>query len=69
MSLIRRLTFRERFHILRLFVWTIQIPLAIVTPLKESVSYLVFLSLAALVESALTDVDQARQDRLRGESK
>lgn len=39
-----------------------QIPLAIATPLKSSIEYLVFISLAALVESAGTDYDQARQD-------
>lgn len=45
-----------RFHWLRLIVWTVQIPVAVATPLKSSVVYLVFLSLAALVESAGTDV-------------
>jgi hypothetical protein len=44
-----------RFPSIRALVWAVQIPLAIATPLKESVVYLVFLSLAALVESALTD--------------
>lgn len=53
---------RKRFHLVRLMVWLVQIPVAIFTPLKESISYLVFLSLAALVESALTDVDSSRQD-------
>ncbi len=52
---------RKRFHFLRMIAWLVQIPIAIVTPLKESISYLVFLSLAALVESSLTDYDQARQ--------
>ena len=56
---------RKRFHIGRLVVWLIQIPIAITTPLKTSVVYLVFLSIAALVESAATDVDQARQDEKR----
>jgi hypothetical protein len=45
-----------KFPSIRALVWTVQIPLAVATPLKESVVYLVFLSLAALVESALTDV-------------
>jgi hypothetical protein len=41
--------------------WAIQIPPAIlIGSIRESVPYLVFLSLAALVESAATDVDQAR---------
>lgn len=56
-----RLT-RKRFHALRLALWSIQIPIAITTPLKSSVVYLVFLSIAALVESAGTDFDQARRD-------
>lgn len=51
----------QNFHLLRLLVWAVQIPVAILTPLKSSVSYLVFLSIAALVESALTDYLQARQ--------
>lgn len=52
---------RRRFHGLRTLVWAAQIPLATLTPLKSSIEYLVFLSLAALVESAGTDYDQARQ--------
>ena len=40
----------------RLLAWLVQIPIAVATPLKQSVVYLVFLSLAALVESALTDM-------------
>jgi hypothetical protein len=45
-----------------LIAWAVQVPIAIATPLKQSVVYLVFLSLAALIESAGTDYDQARQD-------
>ncbi len=52
---------RKRFHAFRLGVWLLQIPLALLTSLKTSISYLVFLSVAALVESAITDYDQARQ--------
>ena len=52
---------RKTFHLLRLILWTAQIPLATLTPLKQSVVYLVFLSVAALIESAGTDYDQARQ--------
>lgn len=52
---------RKQFHLIRLAAWLIQIPVAILTPLQSSVPYLVFLSLAALVESAGTDYDQARQ--------
>jgi hypothetical protein len=59
---------RKRFHLFRLCVWSAQIPLAVATPLKESITYLVFLSVAALVESALTDYDQARKDEEGQES-
>lgn len=52
---------RRRFHAIRVGLWAGQIPLATATPLKGSITYLVFLSLAALVESAGTDWDQARQ--------
>jgi hypothetical protein len=52
---------RRHFHGLRLIAWTVQVPMAIFTSLKGSVAYLVFLSLAALMESAFTDYDQARQ--------
>lgn len=63
-----RLT-RKRFHIARLVFWLAQIPVAVtVEQIRSSVPYLVFLSLAALVESAATDVDQARQDEREGAS-
>lgn len=51
------------FHVARLLCWSAQIPIALTTPLKQSVAYLVFLSIAALVESAGTDVYQAFKDR------
>lgn len=51
------------FHVIRLVLWTAQIPIALTTDLKKSVAYLVFLSIAALVESAGTDVYQAFRDR------
>lgn len=57
----RSLCTRRRFHGLRLLAWTAQLPLIAVDGVRESVPYLVFLSLAALIESALTDYDQARQ--------
>lgn len=53
---------RKQFHLFRLTAWAVQVPIAIVTGLKQSVAYLVFLSLAALIESAGTDYDQARED-------
>jgi hypothetical protein len=55
----------ERFHALRLVAWTVQVPIAITT---QSIPYLGFLSIAALMESALTDLVQARQARKRGEA-
>jgi hypothetical protein len=46
-----------RFPTIRLCVYLVQVPPAVVfTWLASSVQYLVFLSLAALIESALTDV-------------
>ncbi len=48
------------FPSVRLAIWAVQVPPAIVmSALNSSVSYLVFLSLAALIESALTDVVEA----------
>jgi hypothetical protein len=45
--------------------WILQIPPAVLIPsIRSSVPYLVFLSLAALVESAATDVDSARESDL-----
>lgn len=56
---------RRWFHTARLMFWAIQIPPAVTIPaIRASVPYLVFLSLAALVESAATDVDSARQSEL-----
>lgn len=52
---------------MRVCAWGVQVPIAVITPLKESVVYLVFLSLAALIESAGTDFDQARQDEKEDE--
>ncbi len=59
---------RRWFHSMRLAFWAVQIPPAVlVESIRESVPYLVFLSLAALVESAATDVDNARAAEMRGE--
>lgn len=53
----------RKFHAGRLALWTAQLPLALVLlpSLQSSLRYLVFLSIAALIESALTDWLQARQ--------
>jgi hypothetical protein len=53
---------RRWFHTFRLAAWSVQVPVALVTELKTSVSYLVFLSLAALIESSYTDLDQTIKD-------
>jgi hypothetical protein len=59
---------RRWFHTARLIFWVIQIPPAVlIGSIRSSVPYLVFLSLAALVESAATDVDNARAAERRGE--
>lgn len=43
-----------RFHMARTLVWLVQIPVALLTGLKSSVPYVVFLSLAALVEGSFS---------------
>lgn len=52
---------RKQFHAARLVLWIVQVPVALFTPLKSSIAYLCFLSIAALIESSFTDFDQARQ--------
>jgi hypothetical protein len=54
-------SWRRWFHTLRLAAWTIQVPIALLTNLKNSVPYIIFLSLAALIESSYTDLDQTVQ--------
>lgn len=44
----------RKFHLWRTLVWAVQIPIALATGLKESVPYLVFLSLMALVEGSFS---------------
>lgn len=56
---------RLALHRARCLIWTAQLPLIAVKGVRESVPYLVFLSLAALIESSGTDWDQARQDAKR----
>jgi hypothetical protein len=64
----RRWSRRRWFHTMRLSFWIVQIPFAVTIPaIRSSVPYLVFLSLAALVESAATDVDSAAAAERRGE--
>lgn len=42
----------RQFHLARMIVWTVQVPVALLTGLKNSVPYVVFLSLAALIEGS-----------------
>lgn len=42
----------RRFHLLRIVVWSVQLPVALLTGLKDSTPYVVFLSLAALIEGS-----------------
>jgi hypothetical protein len=44
----------RRFHIIRIVVWSAQLPVALLTDLKDSTPYVVFLSLAALIEGAFS---------------
>lgn len=50
------------FHLARLFVWSVQVPVALLTPLKDSTPYIVFLSLAALVEGAFSSYMSSRAE-------
>jgi hypothetical protein len=43
--------FLRRFHLVATFIFLAQVPVALLTGLKDSVPYLVFLSLWALVAS------------------
>lgn len=54
-------SWRRWFHTFRLVAWTAQVPIALMTGLKQSVPYVIFLSLAALIESSYTDLDQTIQ--------
>lgn len=53
----------RRFHLARVIVWTIQVPPALLTGLKNSVPYVVFLSLAALIEGSLGAYMAARAEQ------
>ncbi len=52
-------SWRVRIHALRLLAWAAQVPIAVATDLKTSVAYLVFISLAALIETASSDLEKA----------
>lgn len=53
----------QRFHLARLVVWAIQVPVALLTNLKNSTPYIVFLSLAALIEGAGAAYMASRAER------
>lgn len=62
----RRNRVRLGFHAGRLVLWLAQLGVIVAWPgLMGSLAYLLALSLGAGVEGAITDVDQARQDRKR----
>jgi hypothetical protein len=52
------MSIRRAAHFTRLIFWSVQIPIAMLTDLKNSVAYVVLLSLAAPIESVLTSMDQ-----------
>ena len=49
-----------KIHLAFIITWAIQIPVAVVTGLKQSVSYLVFISLAANLISQIEAWQSAR---------
>lgn len=53
----------RRFHVLRIFVWSVQVPIALLTDLKNSTPYVVFLSLAALIEGAFSSYMASRAEQ------
>lgn len=53
----------QRFHLARLAVWSVQVPIALLTDLKNSTPYIVFLSLAALVEGSGAAYMASRAER------
>lgn len=52
----------RRFHLTRIFVWSVQVPIALLTNLKNSTPYIVFLSLAALIEGAFSSYMASRAE-------
>jgi hypothetical protein len=55
------------FNLGRIAVWTIQLPVALLTDLKNSTPYVVFLSLAALIEGAFSAYMSSRAEEASGE--
>lgn len=51
------------FHLARLAGWTILTPIALTTGLKDSLPFVVFLSLAALIEGAFAAYMGARAEK------
>lgn len=57
----------RRFHVIRIAVWSIQLPVALLTGLKDSTPYVVFLSLAALIEGAFSSYMASRAEAASGD--
>lgn len=58
-----------RFHALMALVWVINLPLAIATPLKTSIIYLVIVSLLTAFSGEMAALHGSRvEEKLEGES-
>lgn len=57
-----------RFHAVATLVWVVSIPVAVLTALKDSVPFLVFLSLWALVSGHWAAWQAARAEIANGDS-
>lgn len=55
--------FWASFHLVNVVAWTVMVPVTLVTGLKHSVPFLVFISLLALVYSELASWQAARAER------
>lgn len=51
------------FHGVKTVLWAVMIPIALLTPLQDSVPFLVFLSLEALVESSWASWQAAKAEQ------
>lgn len=53
----------RRLHAIKTVVWVVMIPVSLLTPLKYSVPFVVYLSLQALVEGSLSSWQAARAEQ------
>jgi hypothetical protein len=58
----------EAFHLAQVGIWTAMIPVAVATPLKSSVPFLVMISILALVFSELAAFQASLSERRLDES-